>query len=168
MRNTRDLTEQQRRNLAALRIMKEMTNRKYGKSVQIVTSEQEALDASGVMALPMRYLGTNKPVSMMFNKQATDSNGTEVDKGRITIAKDTEDLTEAIESAARRICPELYDDEQPVSESPYSQKQQQVSAIEYTQDDPNVELGRTRQRGRAEVQESVITKADLDRLLKLV
>lgn len=68
-----NLTPRQRANVAGLQLKKDAIRRKYGNAVQILTTDEEAANASGWMALPLNLLTGNKQLTLRMDKQVVDT-----------------------------------------------------------------------------------------------
>lgn len=71
--NYESLDPRQRANVAGLQIKREAIRRKYGNAVQILTTDEEAANQSGWMALPLKEINTSKQVTFRMNKEAVDT-----------------------------------------------------------------------------------------------
>ena len=110
--NENNLTDRQRRNLAAVRIRRELTKRKYGDMVQVVTTDEEAAANTGAAAMPIGSLGNHKPLTMRWNMQ--HKGGAEE---RMEDSKVYDDLTEALIDTEKRLLGQKVDkNAEPVSD----------------------------------------------------
>ena len=77
-----NLTDRERRNLAAVRIARERTRQKYGNVIQVMTTDEEAVEAAGGAAIPVNQLNNSKPLNVGWtwkgkgneDKKMADSN----------------------------------------------------------------------------------------------
>ena len=97
------LNARQRANVAGLRLKRDAIRRKYGNAVQIVTTDEEAANASGWMAMPLNLLNTNKQVTFRMDKQVVDTikskKLSETSREDIPDTNDVEDIVTALENS---------------------------------------------------------------------
>jgi hypothetical protein len=97
------LSARQRANVAGLQLKRDAIRRKYGNAVQIVTTDEEAANASGWMALPLNLINTNKQVTLRMDKQVIDTLKSkklgETRREDIPDTADVEDIVTALENS---------------------------------------------------------------------
>ncbi len=89
------LNARQRANVAGLRLKRDAIRRKYGNAVQIVTTDEEAANASGWMAMPLNLLNTNKQVVDTIKSKKLS----ETSREDIPDTNDVEDIVTALENS---------------------------------------------------------------------
>ena len=104
-----NLTPRQRANVAGLQLKRDAIRRKYGNSVQIITTDEEAANASGWMALPLSLINTNKQLTLRMDKQVVDTIKSqklgEISRESMPDTIYVEDVVTALESNVRGYTP---------------------------------------------------------------
>lgn len=99
------LSARQRANVAGLQLKRDAIKRKYGNAVQIMTTDEEAANASGWMALPISLINTNKQITLRMDKQVIDTIKSkklgEIHREDIPDTEDVEDIVTALENSVR-------------------------------------------------------------------
>ena len=102
-----NLSPRQRANVAGLRIKRDAVQRRYGNGVQILTTDEEAANASGWMALPLNLVNTGKQLTLRMNKNVIDTNNSrkisETSRDSVQDTSYVEDVVAALENSADAI-----------------------------------------------------------------
>ena len=102
-----NLSPRQRANVAGLRIKRDAIQRRYGNSVQIITTDEEAANTSGWMALPINLVNTGKQLTLRMDKNVIDTNNSvklsSVARENMPDTHYVEDVVTALENSAAAI-----------------------------------------------------------------
>ena len=102
--DVRELNPRQRANVAGLKLKRDAIQRKYGNAVQIITTDEEAANASGWMAMPIGLINTNKQLTLRMDRQVVDTLKSrkleDISRDSVADTDGIEDVVTALESSA--------------------------------------------------------------------
>lgn len=100
------LNTRQKLNLLSLRIRKEYTERRHGSHIKIATTEEDAVQESGFMALPTARIAPGKQLYMRMGevKELPSGSFATVRKASdVTDPQDSVDLLDALEAEEQKL-----------------------------------------------------------------
>ena len=98
-----ELTDLQRRNLAAIRIKRAQMRNQFGNNIQIVDTDEEVLRATGPMAIPASAIMTDKQIVIKMDNIIEHLDGSQElvsEKNNQPLASNLEDVLSSLENTA--------------------------------------------------------------------
>ena len=101
------LSARQRANVAGLQLKRDAIRRRYGNSVQILTTDEEAAMSNGWMALPLNLVNTGKQLTFRMDKDVIDTKNarklSSISREDMADTNYVEDVVTALENSARAL-----------------------------------------------------------------